>query len=334
VIELCAGDRVAVTGATGFIGSAVVRALAARGARVVAVTEPGADDAGLAGLDYEQRVTDLRDAAAVRAALAGARFVFHLAAVYRFWAPDARIFYDVNVGGTRNVLDASAGAERLVYTSTVGVLAGQPGGRPADETSVADPGRLQGHYKRSKYAAEHEVLRAGAEGMDVTLVLPTFPLGPGDRAPTPTGKTILDFLNGRLPGYTDTTLNVVHVDDLAAGHLLALERGRAGRSYIIGGENLPMREILSILARHTGRPEPRWRVPARLAIAAGAASGLVEGRLLRRPPHVPYDAARMAAHPMPFSDARARTELGYVSRPARDAITDSADWFRATTKTP
>jgi dihydroflavonol-4-reductase len=320
-------DRIVVTGASGFIGSAVVRALNARGARVTALVEPGADERNLN--DVERITADIRDRDAVRTAVAGARFVVHLAAVYRFWARDPNLFYQVNVGGTINVIEAvkRAGCERLVFTSTVGVLS-QRGPGPADETSVARPGDLHGHYKRSKYAAEHEILRAGAEGLDVTLVLPTFPLGPGDLAPTPTGRVVVDYLNGRMPGYADTTLNVVHVDDLAQGHIAALERGRSGRSYIIGGENMPMRAILEVLAGYAGRHAPSLRVPAGLAALTGAVSTLVEGRVLRREPHVPFEAARMAAGMMAFNDTRARTELGYRSRPAREAILDSAAWFK------
>ena len=254
--------------------------------------------------------------------------MFHLAAIYRFWARDPRIFYDVNVGGTLNVLDAAAaaGCERLVYTSTVGVL-GLGGTKPADETCYADVSHLFGYYKRSKYVAEHEVLRAAAEGLDVCLVLPTFPLGPGDLAPTPTGKLVVDFLNGRMPGFVDTTLNVTHVDDLALGHLAALERGRRGRSYILGGENLSMRAILQSLASCSGLPMPRLEVPRRLALTAGLASDLIEGRLLRREPRVPLEAARMSATRMTFSDARARAEIGHASRPASEAIEESARWF-------
>jgi dihydroflavonol-4-reductase len=321
-------DRIVVTGASGFIGSAVVRALNARGARVTALVEPGADERNLN--DVERITADIRDRDAVRVAVAGARFVVHLAAVYRFWARDPNLFYQVNVGGTINVIEAvkRAGCERLVFTSTVGVLS-QRGPGPADETSVARPGDLHGHYKRSKYAAEHEILRAGAEGLDVTLVLPTFPLGPGDLAPTPTGKVVVDYLNGRMPGYADISLNVVHVDDLAEGHVAALERGRSGRSYILGGENMPMRAILEVLADHAGRQAPSLRVPAGLAALTGAVSTLVEGGVLRREPRVPFEAARMTAATMAFSDARARTELGYRSRPAREAILDSARWFKA-----
>jgi dihydroflavonol-4-reductase len=325
------GDRVVITGASGFIGSAVARAVHARGAEVVAVIEPGANPRNLDDLDVERTQADIRDAAAVRAACKGARFVFHLAAIYRFWARDPRIFYDVNVRGTLNVLGAvrAAGCERLVFTSTVGVLGlGQTKrGVPADETSFADISHLFGHYKRSKFVAEHEVLRAAAEGLDVCLVLPTFPLGPRDEAPTPTGKLILDFLNGKLPAFVDTAMNVTHVDDLALGHVAAIERGCSGRSYILGGENLSMRGILQALASCSGLPMPRLEIPPSLAVTAGAASDLIEGRLLRRQPHVPLEAARMSATRMIFNDERARAELGYTSRPAREAIEESARWF-------
>lgn len=325
------GDRVVVTGALGFIGSAVVRAVRARGATVVAVVEPGASDSRIAAIDAERTVADVRDTAAVRDACKGARFVFHLAAIYRFWARDPRIFYDVNVGGTLNVLSAAraAGCERTVFTSTVGVLGlnGTKLGKLADETCYADISHLYGAYKRSKFSAEHEALRAAAEGQDVSLVLPTFPLGPGDRRPTPTGKVVLDFLNGRMPAFMDTAMNVVHVDDLALGHLAALERGRSGRSYILGGENLSMRAILQMLADYSGLPMPSYQFPRGLALTAGVASELIQGRLLRREPRVPLEAARMSATRMIFSDERARSEIGYTSRPAREAIEASARWF-------
>jgi len=325
------GDRVVITGASGFIGSAVARAVQARGAHIVAVAEPGADGRNLEGIDAERVVADIRDIAAVRAACAGARFVFHLAAIYRFWARDPRIFYDVNVGGTLNVLDAARAArcERLVFTSTVGVLGlgGTREGKPADETCYADIAHLYGPYKRSKFTAEHEVLRACAEGLDLCIVLPTFPLGPGDIGPTPTGKLVLDFLNGKMPAFADTAMNVVHVDDLGRGHLAALERGGRGRSYILGGENLPMRAILRVLADYSGLPMPRLQIPPGLAVTVGAASGLIQGRLLRREPRVPLEAARMSTTRMIFSDERARSEIGYTSRPVREAIRESARWF-------
>jgi dihydroflavonol-4-reductase len=331
VARLEPGSRVLITGASGFIGSAVARAVQARGAELAVLVEPDADDRNLKDIDAKRIVADIRDRHAVRAACRDVRFVFHLAAVYRFWARDPRIFYDINVGGTLNVLDAvaAAGCERLVFTSTVGVLGldGTRHGTPADETSCADIAHLFGHYKRSKFVAEHEVLRAAAQGLDTCLVLPTFPLGPGDLAPTPTGKVVVDFLNGKLPLFVDTAMNVTHVDDLALGHLAALEHGGRGRSYILGGENLTMRALLRMLASYCSLPLPRFAIPRALAITVGAASTLAEGRLLRREPRVPLEAARMSATKMIYNDARARVEIGYSSRPAREAIEDSARWF-------
>ena len=325
------GDRVAVTGASGFVGSAVVRQLLERGAHVVAVVEPTADLQSLAALDVEHVEADVRDAGAVHRAFRGSRFVMHTAAVYSFWSAFPQIFTEVNVEGTRNVLAAASatGCERVVYTSTVGTLGlgGAAMGVPATEDCTADVAHLYGHYKRSKYVAEHEALRAAAQGAPVVLVLPTFPLGPRDRRPTPTGKVVLDYLNGRIPGYVDTAMNVVHVDDLARGHLLALERGRPGRSYILGGENVSMRVLLDLLSKATGLPAVTRRVPRSLALAAGALSELVEGRMLRRHPSVPLEAARMSATMMIFDDSRARSELGYSSRPAADAVGDAAAWF-------
>ncbi len=325
------GNRVLITGASGFIGSAVARAVQGRGAELVVLVAPDADDRNLKDIDAERIVADIRDVAAVRAACRGSRFVFHLAAMYRFWARDPRVFYDVNVGGTLNVLDAvrAAGCERLVFTSTVGVLGlgRTKQGTPADETSCVDLSHLFGHYKRSKFVAEHEVLRAAAEGLDVCIVLPTFPLGPGDLAPTPTGKVVVDFLNGKMPAFVDTAMNVSHVDDLALGHLAALERGGRGRSYILGGENLSMRAILKLVAGYSGLPMPRLEIPRGLALTAGVASDLIEGRLLRREPRVPLEAARMSATRMIFNDRRARAEIGHTSRPAREAIEESARWF-------
>ncbi|MGD0943833.1 MAG: hopanoid-associated sugar epimerase [Acidimicrobiales bacterium] len=325
------GDRVLVTGADGFIGSAVTRALLARGVELVALLQPGVPHSNLDGLAVEPFVADLRDRSAVLAAAEGCRMIFHVAAIYRFWARDAADFYEVNVGGSLNVINAAraAGVERVVYTSTVGTIGldGTDHDHPADETAWARIAHLFGLYKQSKYVAEHEVLRAGAEGLPVVLVQPTLPLGPGDRAPTPTGKTVLDFLNGRIPGWFDTALNVVDVDDVAAGHVLAAERGAQGRSYVLGGENLELRQILDVLAAATGLPRAAFRVPRRVALVAGRASGLVEGRLLRREPSIPLEGARMATTRMVFDDARARRELGYSSRPAVEAIVRSARWY-------
>jgi dihydroflavonol-4-reductase len=325
------GDRVVVTGAAGFIGSAVVRALLARKAEVTALVEPNGDIENLGNLPVEQIVVDVRDADAVTKTCASARFIFHLAAMYRFWAPQPKDFYDVNVGGVLNVLEAArlGGCERVIYTSTVGVLGLDRAalGEAADETCYADVAHLFGLYKRSKYVAEHEVLRAAGQGAPVSLVLPTFPIGPGDLRPTPTGKVVLDYLNGRIPAFVDTTLNVVHVDDVAAGHLLALERGRIGRSYIVGGENMGMGTFLARLAGTTGLPAPRIQIPRSLALGVGAASQVVEGRILRREPFAALEAARMSTTNMMFSDSRARNELGYSPRSIDEALCDSARWF-------
>ena len=330
-MELSSGDRVLVTGAGGFIGSAVTRALIARGVQVVALLEPGADHANLAELDLERLEVDLRDGEGVDRAVKECRAVFHVAALYRFWARDRRQFYDVNVGGTRNIMDAAkrAGTERLVYTSTVGTLGLESGkhSRPSDERSFADVSHLFGSYKQSKYVAEHEVLRAAAEGLPVSIILPTFPLGPGDRAPTPTGQLILDYLNGRVPGYVDTILNVAHVDDLALGQILALERGAVGRSYILGGENYTLKRLLDTLATVTGLPTAKLPVPRALALGVAHLSEFLEGSLLHRHPSVPIEAARMSTTRMSFDDSRARTELGHAPRPALEALAASAHWF-------
>ncbi len=324
------GDRVLVTGGAGFIGSSLVRQLQRCGARVVAMVEPGGDTLNLDGLDVETVTADLRDADAVARAAAGCRYVFHVAALYRFWAADPNDFYAINVGGTRNVLAAAraSGGERLVYTSTVGTLGlhGASNHASVDETSFAYVDHLFGGYKQSKYVAEHEVLRAGAEGLPVVLVLPTTPVGPRDRGPTPTGRTVLEFLNGRFPGYVDTTLNIVDVDDVARGHILAAERGANGRSYILGGENLLLREVLGTLARVAGLPAPTRQFPNSLALGAAHVAELV-GRLLHREPLIPLEAAKMSTTHMSFDDTRARTELGYRSRPPAEALARAARWF-------
>jgi dihydroflavonol-4-reductase len=328
--ELRSGDTVAITGAAGFIGSAVVRALLDRGAEVRALVEPGWPEANLVGLDVDVRPVDIRDREGLGAAVKGARYVFHTAALFQFWAKNPDVFYDINVQGTRNVISASldAACERIVYTSTVATVGLHPGAdHPADEGSHARIAHLFGHYKQSKYVAEHEALRAAAEGAPLALVHPTFPLGPRDIRPTPTGKVLLDFLNGRMPGFVDTGMNVAHVEDLALGHVLVLERGRQGRSYIIGGENLSMRELLHAAARCTGLPAPARQWPSLFGLGVGLVSDVVEARLLRREPHVPLEAARMSREHMVFDDSRVRNELGYTSRPATEAIHDSARWF-------
>jgi dihydroflavonol-4-reductase len=320
---------VLVTGATGFIGSAVVRALLASGHSVRAICEPGRSDDNLVGLDVDRVVCDIRDETAIERSARGAATIFHLAAVYRFWAADPNLFYDVNIGGTRNVMRAAAaaGCSRFVYTSTVGTVGVAETDRLASEDTLVHFEHLFGHYKRSKYQAEHEVLRAGAAGLPVVLVHPTFPVGEGDAAPTPTGRTIVEYLNGRVPAYVDTALNVVHVDDVARGHLLAARRGRVGRSYILGGENMSLREMLTALADLCGMPAPRVRISPKLVLPIVRTSEWVQSTLLHREPTLPSEPVRMATTRMEYDTSRARTELGYTSIPARAALARAARWF-------
>ena len=324
-----ASESVLVTGASGFIGSAVVRALLDDGYHVRALCEPGRNDGNLDGVDVERVVGDVRDPATLDRVIDGVSTVFHLAAVYRFWAADPSLFYDVNIGGTMNVMRAAraAGCRRFVYTSTVGTIGVAEPGRPATEDSLVHFEHLFGHYKRSKYLAEHEVLRAGAAGLPVVLVHPTFPVGERDNAPTPTGRTVVEFLNGRIPAYVDTALNVVHVDDVARGHVLAAQHGELGRSYVLGGENMSLREMLSTLADVCGLPAPRTRLSPRAVLPIVRSAEWVQSTMLHREPTLPSEPVRMATTRMEYDTSRARAELGYTSMPARDALERAARWF-------
>lgn len=329
--ELRRGDRVVVTGAAGFIGSAVTRALLRRDVDVVALVEPGTKSSNLDGLELERREVDITNASALNGVFEGARFCFHLAAKFGFWPKDPESFYAVNVDGSRNVVRAAteAGVERTVYTSTVATLGlwRTKSGRPSNEDDVADLSHLYGNYKKTKYVAEHEVLRLAAQGAPLVLVLPTMPHGPFDQRPTPSGKVVLDYLNGKMPGYVDTAMNISHVDDLAEGHVLALEKGSQGRSYICGGDNVTMAAMLEMLTNITGLPSSQRRFPSIFPMIAGRASQFIEGIVLKREPRVPLEAAQMATTTMTFEDSRARRELGYRSRPASWALYDSANWF-------
>jgi dihydroflavonol-4-reductase len=235
------------------------------------------------------------------------------------------------VNGSRNVIRAAtnAGVGRTVFTSTVATLGlwETKAGRPSTEDDVADLSHLYGNYKQTKYVAEHEVLRLAAQGAPVVLVLPTMPHGPFDHRPTPSGKVVLDYLNGRMPGYVDTAMNVAHVDDLAKGHVLALEKGQQGHSYICGGENITMAQLLATLSRVTGLPGSERRFPSIFPLIAGHLSSFIEGDLLGREPRVPLEAAQMASTTMTFDDSKARRDIGYTSRPAAEALYESARWF-------
>jgi dihydroflavonol-4-reductase len=320
-----------VTGANGFLGAAVVRALLADGVTVRALVRRDSDRRNLLGLGVEIVEGDLTAPESLRAAASGCSAVFHVAADYRLWVADPAPMYRANVDGSVNVLEAAAAAavERVVYTSSVAVLGINPDRTPADETTPVTVDDMIGHYKRSKFLAEQAVWRRGAElGLDVVTVNPSTPIGPGDVKPTPTGRVILDAASGRMPAYVDTGLNVVHVDDVARGHLLALRRGVRGERYILGGEDLSLAEILEIVGEHTGRPASKVRLPHWLVypIALGA-EGVA--RVTGREPRATLDGVRMSTKHMYFSSRKAELALGYTWREPRLAIGAAIDWFRS-----
>ena len=325
--------RVLVTGATGFIGGNLVRALCAQGHEVRALVRPGSNTLTLDGAGAEAVPGDILDRESVRRVAQGCQGVFHCAAAYTFWSPDPAQVYRTNVDGTRNVLEAAqqAGVDRVVYTSTVSTI-GLPGGSPhlglgTEETPV-DPRRLVGHYKKSKYQAEQVALDLARQGLPVVVVNPTMPVGPWDVRPTPTGKIVLDFMLGRIPAYVNTGMNLVDVADVASGHILAMEKGQVGQRYLLGHWNVTLKEILTMLQAVCGRPAPRFRAPFWLALGAGYADYLVEGCLLRREPRIPLEGLQVAKHPMYVSCQKAVDELGLPQSPVEAALAQAVRWFR------
>jgi dihydroflavonol-4-reductase len=323
-------DLAFVTGASGFVGSAVARELLASGCRVRALVRRSSPrtNLDLAGLEIVE--ADMRDEGAVKKATAGTRYVFHVAADYRLWAPDPGEIVRNNVEGTRIVLNAARAAtvERIVYTSSVATLRLDPGGAPADESQMLSEDRAIGAYKRSKVAAEALVLQMAADnGLPVVIVNPSTPIGPRDVRPTPTGRIIVEAASGRMPAFVDTGLNLVHVDDVAHGHLLALRRGRIGQRYILGGENVTLARMLEMIATLVGRKAPRVRLPRRAVYPIAFASELI-ARFTKREPFATLDGLRMAKYRMFFTSAKAQAELGYTARPAIDALQDAIAWFR------
>jgi len=319
-----------VTGATGFVGAAVVRALLAERWQVGALVRAGSDRSNVAALPVEQIVGDLTDPASLRRAVAGCDAVFHVAADYRLWAPRPEELYRTNVEGTACLLEAarSAGVGRIVYTSSVATV-GLPGdGRPGAEDTPVGLGDMIGHYKRSKYLAEERARQAAAAGVPVVIVNPSTPIGPGDVKPTPTGQIVLDAALGRTPAYVDTGLNIVHVDDVAAGHLLALYHGRVGERYILGGDDMTLRQILTLIAQLVDRSPPRIRLPHGVVLPIAYVSELY-ARLTGRPTRVTVEGVRMARKRMFFSSAKAERELGYRWRPPAEAFVDALHWFEA-----
>ena len=320
-----------ITGATGLVGSAVARRLLAEGFAVRALARAGSPRFHLDGLDLDFVTGDIRDAASVRSAMAGIRYVFHVAADYRLWARDPREIFAANVDGTRIVMQEAknAGVERVVYTSSVATLALRHDGSPADESVPLAVEQGIGAYKRSKIAAERLVEAMVAdEQLPAVIVNPSTPIGPRDVKPTPTGRIIVEAARGRVPGFLDTGLNLVHVDDVADGHLAALKRGKIGERYILGGENVLLADMLGEIARMVGRRPPRWRIP-RAVVMPIAYAAEATARLTGREPFTTLDGIRMAEHHMFFTAAKAERELGFRPRPYRAALEDAVNWFRA-----
>jgi len=328
-----------VTGATGFLGSHVARVLAEQGAELRLLVRPTSDLRNLDGLDAARVVGDLRDAASIEKALSGCDVVFHVAADYRLWVRDPGEMYRSNVEGTRSLLEAARkqGVRRVVYTSsvaTMGFTFGSSGGLSsktgnlADEQSPVGISDMIGHYKRSKFMAEQVAVDAARSGVDVVIVNPTTPIGERDIKPTPTGRIVVDFLKRKFPAYVETGLNLVDATECARGHVQALEKGRSGERYILGGENLTLKQILDRLASITGLKSPTVKLPYFFALAAGVVDEMVTGRFLGREPRATIDAVRMGRKMMFVSSAKAERELGWRTVPVAAALRRSVDWFR------
>jgi dihydroflavonol-4-reductase len=320
-----------ITGATGFVGSAVVRQLIKAGHSVRALIRAGSDLRNLAGLELETVTGDLTDSPSLDRALAGCSILFHVAADYRLWVPRPKEIYDVNVTGTRNIMAAAAraGVSRIVYTSSVATLGLIRNGTPADENTPVSAADMVGDYKRSKFLAEAEVKRlADEEGLPVVIVNPSTPVGPRDIKPTPTGRIIVDAASGRMPAYVDTGLNLVHVDDVAVGHLLALESGKVGERYVLGAVNLSLKKILAEIAAVVGRKPPRVRLPHNLVLPVAYLSEAWARVTGGDEPRVTVVGVRLAKKKMFFTAEKAERVLRFRPRPIQEALRDAVAWFQ------
>ena len=320
-----------LTGATGFLGSHVARVLAEQGANLRLLVRPTSNLKNLEGLNAETATGDLRDAASLEKAIAGCEAVFHVAADYRLWVQDPAEMYRSNVEGTRAILEAARknNVRCVVYTSSVATMGFTGNGHPADEDSPVALADMIGHYKRSKFMAEQVALDAGRSGMRVVTVNPTTPVGEQDIKPTPTGRIVVDFLKGKFPAYVETGLNLVDVRECALGHISAMEKGKSGERYILGGENLTLKQILDKLGAISGLPSPNIKLPYFVAFAAGFFDENVSGRLLGREPRATVETVRMGKKKMWASSAKAERELGWKILPADDALRRAVEWFRS-----
>ncbi len=319
-----------VTGATGFVGSSVARMLLQKGYEVGILAREKSNLANIEGLDVKIHIGDLRDPVCLKEAFKGYDFLFHVAADYRLWVPRPEEIYQNNVEGTKNAMEAArdAGIKRVVYTSSVATLGLKKDGTPADEETPVSLSDMIGHYKRSKFLAEELVRTMVNDGkIDAVIVNPSTPVGPRDIKPTPTGKMILEAAKGKMPAYVDTGLNIVHVDDVAIGHLLALEKGNSGRRYILGGQNMTLRQILEEIAAITGNPPPRIRLPHNLILPVAYLFEAVS-KITGKEPLATVDGVKLAKKKMFFTSKRAEKELGYSHRPASLAIRDAVKWFK------
>jgi dihydroflavonol-4-reductase len=317
-----------VTGATGFVGSHVARQLVSGGHAVRALVRPTSNVKVLDGVAVEFVEGDLRDAASLTRAMQGVQHVYHVAADYRLWTKNPAEIYESNVEGTRRLIETAhrAGAERIVYTSTVATIAVPRHGALPNENTWAMLDEMIGHYKRSKFLAEQVALDAAKSGVPVVIVNPTAPVGPGDWKPTPTGRIILDFLKGKMPAYVDTGLNVAPVEDVAGGHLLAAEKGSIGERYILGGRNMTLKQILDALAAIAGRSAPRFRLPHAVALMAGYADEMFS-RVLGREPQIPVEGVKMSRHKMFVESDKAQRELGYQPIKVEAALERAVRWY-------
>lgn len=323
--------RAFVTGATGFLGAHVARALAEQGADLRLLVRQTSDLRNIEGLKADRVTGDLRSAPSLEKAVSGCDVIFHVAADYRLWVKDPEQMYRSNVEGTRALLEAARknAVQRVVYTSSVATMGFTTNGRVADEDSPVDLADMIGHYKRSKYMAEQVAMEASRGGQEVVIVNPSTPVGEMDIKPTPTGRIVVDFLKKKFPAYVDTGLNLVDATECARGHILALEKGRRGERYILGGENLTLKQILDRLAAITGLPSPKIKVPYVMALATGVVDELVTGRLRGKEPRATIDAVRMGRKKMFVSSAKAERELGWSIVPVDGALRRAAAWFRA-----